>query len=85
MEPGWLCCILTPMSDRARDLPQEGRGAAVSRPSAHPGPKASHEPLCPACGAVMRANRCKLACSRCHYFESCSDLLPPIEKVEKGG
>ena len=28
---------------------------------------------CPNCGAILREDRCKLLCPRCHYYMSCSD------------
>ena len=58
-------------------MAQERRSAG--RPTQDPSPVASG-PLCPACGASLRPERCKLFCTRpCGYFESCSDLLPPLE------
>lgn len=28
---------------------------------------------CPNCSAALREERCKLLCTRCHYYMSCSD------------
>ncbi len=57
------------------------RGRLVAERWSPPEKKSQPEPLCAACGAPMEAVRCKLLCSRpgCPYFESCSDLLPPLE------
>ncbi|MFA6035975.1 MAG: hypothetical protein WC759_03385 [Candidatus Micrarchaeia archaeon] len=30
---------------------------------------------CEACGSVLEARKCKMMCSRCGYFRSCSDLF----------
>lgn len=29
---------------------------------------------CPRCGHELHNEKCKLRCSRCHYFMSCSDF-----------
>jgi hypothetical protein len=29
---------------------------------------------CPRCGAELHNEKCKLRCTRCHYFMSCSDF-----------
>lgn len=31
---------------------------------------------CPNCSGRLRGQTCKLRCTRCGYFESCSDLEP---------
>lgn len=31
---------------------------------------------CPNCSAPLEGRTCKLRCTRCGYFESCSDLEP---------
>jgi ribosomal protein S27AE len=33
-----------------------------------------HWRFCPQCGHEMINEKCKLRCSRCHYFMSCSDF-----------
>ena len=35
--------------------------------------EAMAESVCVQCGAALGADRCKLVCPRCGYFESCSD------------
>lgn len=44
--------------------------------------KASQEPLCAACGAILQASRCKLRC-RCGFFEDCGDVMLP-QILKKG-
>lgn len=52
------------------------------QPSPEPVPpdmKSSEEPgeywrWCPRCGQELQNEKCKLRCTRCHYFMSCSDF-----------
>ena len=41
--------------------------------------------VCLNCGGVMTGRKCKIVCTWCGYFESCSDLepAPPYSTAEE--
>ncbi len=49
-------------------------GAAPSghsiQPSTHP---SHHQQICPNCSQILTGHHCKLVCTRCGYYLSCSD------------
>lgn len=38
---------------------------------------------CPNCGYDLLGRGCKLVCSRCHFFYSCSDLEPMPQRTKE--
>ena len=44
---------------------------------------AKQERPCPACGAPLEDVHCKVRCTRCAYFEDCSDGMLPEYGVEQ--
>jgi hypothetical protein len=49
----------------------------------HP-PHAAVAYTCPNCSAPLEGRTCKLRCTRCGYFESCSDLEPAPTRASGG-
>lgn len=47
--------------------------APSSNPNELPTPPAHHQQICPNCSQTLTGHHCKLVCTRCGYYLSCSD------------